>query len=55
MKPGQATTNQAAGSRSDQNDVCGSVEVIAAMECGKFIKTTPRRLPGRRLHLENLP
>lgn len=36
-------------------DVCALIEAVAATEGGKFVKSTPRRLLGRRLTQENLP
>src|SRR3546814_13321196 len=29
------------------NDVCALIEAVAATEGGKFVRSTPRRLPGR--------
>src|SRR3546814_3722908 len=29
------------------NDVCALIEAVAATECGKFVRYTPRRLLGR--------
>jgi len=37
------------------DDVCALIEAVAATEGGKFVKSTPRRLLGRRLTQENLP
>lgn len=37
------------------NDVCALIEAVAATEGGKFVRSTPRRLIGRRLAQENLP
>ncbi len=37
------------------DDVCALIEAVAAAEGGKFVRSTPRRLIGRRLAQENLP
>ena len=37
------------------DDVCALIEAVAATEGGKFVKSTPQRLLGRRLTQENLP
>ena len=37
------------------DDVCALIEAVAATEGGKFVRSTPRRLLGRRLTQENLP
>ncbi|WP_211219319.1 MerR family transcriptional regulator [Thermomonas fusca] len=37
------------------NDVCALIESVAAAEGGGFVKSTPRRLLGRRPTEENLP
>lgn len=37
------------------DDVCALIEAVAATEGGKFVKSTPRRLLGRRLTQENFP
>ncbi|PJJ99245.1 MerR family transcriptional regulator [Lysobacteraceae bacterium NML91-0213] len=37
------------------DDVCALIEAVAAAEGGKFVKSTPRRLLGRRPTQENLP
>ena len=37
------------------DDVCALIEAVAATDGGKFVKSTPRRLLGRRLTEETLP
>ena len=37
------------------NDVCALIESVAAAEGGGFVRSTPRRLLGRRPTQENLP